>query len=242
MSRTPREVPAELTWLASAWNLPLPKRRGPKPAHSVGEIIDAAIALADADGITAVSLPKIAASIGVTTNALYRYVASKEELLLLLCDAGIGPAPALPGARGWRAVSVNWVHAVLQRYRAHPWLLDLPIQGAPVTPNLLAWVEILLEGLDDRLDGRQKLGCVLLLDNYARGFARLARDLDASEQQHVQAVAELLEPVLQERGLSLLASMFSRHEYADGYDDEDIDFGLQRILDGIGVLIDSAGK
>src|SRR3954447_9659985 len=79
--------------LALAWGVVSTGRRGPKPAHSVEKIVEAAAELADAHGITGVSLPRLAARIGVTTNSLYRYIRSKEELFVLLREAGWGTPP-----------------------------------------------------------------------------------------------------------------------------------------------------
>lgn len=225
--------------LAAAWGVAASTRRGPKPAHSVEEIIRVALRLADADGLEAVSLPRIARQIGVTTNALYRYVGSKDELLMLLYDAGCGPAPKLPTGGGWRAAATAWVQALIGRYRRHPWLLDLPVRGAPVTPHLLQWTEALLSGLADAgLADRDKLGCAALLDGYARSTATLTRDLAASDRAPVQtrAVTDFLQPLLSERGLPILAAMLASGEYRDSHEGI-VDFGLDRILDGIDVLI-----
>jgi AcrR family transcriptional regulator len=186
-----------------------------------------------------VSLPKIAGRIGVTANALYRYVSSKAELLLLLHDAGFGPAPQFPAGAGWREVATEWVQAVIDRYRQHPWLLDLPVRGVPVTPHLRQWTAALLDGLaDSALRNEGKLGCAVLLDGYARSTAVMARDLAASQRTPVQsqAVSAFLQPMLQDRGFPILAGMLDTGEYRDGRD-EMADFGLDRILDGIDVLI-----
>src|SRR3954447_25922912 len=105
--------------LVAAWGAAPRPRRGPKPAHSLAQIVAAAVELADAEGLAAASLPNIAASVGLTTNALYRYVGSKDELLVLLADTGFGPPPAL-GGEDWRSTARAWAHAALDRYRARP--------------------------------------------------------------------------------------------------------------------------
>ena len=64
--------------------------RGPKPSHSVESVVAAAIAVADAEGYAALSMPRIARGLGITANVLYRYVASKDELLVLMTDAAWG--------------------------------------------------------------------------------------------------------------------------------------------------------
>jgi AcrR family transcriptional regulator len=228
--------------LALAWGFTPVGTRGPKPAHSVERIVETAIELADADGFAALSLPRIAKRLGFTTNALYRYVASKDELLVLLADSGWGEPPDSVGsANSWRGAVAAWVRAYLERTRQHPWLLDLPIRGAPVTPHLLRWLEVLLAALQGTgLTDRDTLDCAVLIDGYARSTATLARDLRRSTAPPVQSVGEFLVPLLRERGFPLVAQIIISGGYEDGeLDDRDIDFGLHRILDGVDVLIES---
>jgi AcrR family transcriptional regulator len=225
--------------LALAWGVLPVQRRGPKPGLSVDQIVATGIEFGDRDGFEAISLQKIAARLGVTTNAMYRYVRSKDELLVLVQDAAFGPAPDL-GGDGWRAGATAWVEAQVDRYAVRPWLLDMPIRGAPATPNLLSWVEVLLQALDPTgLSQHDNLGCVLLLDGYVRSYANLARQLGASEQSPVQAehVGAFLAPRLAAGNYPMLTKLYTNQEYEDGLDD-DLEFGLTRILDGIQVLID----
>jgi AcrR family transcriptional regulator len=226
--------------LALMWGFPPPARRGPKPAHTVAEIVDAAIALADEEGVAGLSLPKIARRLGLTPNALYRYVDSKDELMLLLTDAATGPPPDdLPD--GWRAGAAAWVRTLIARYRTRPWLTDLPVRGAPVTPNLLGWLESLLRALSETgLPPGDQLSCAILLDSYARSAAALANDIAASNATPVQSpeVTAFLYPLLTDRGYPLVAEMLMHGEYADTPVDPDLEFGLTRTLDGIEQFVD----
>jgi AcrR family transcriptional regulator len=245
MSRMAQPIsPADLPpGLALAWGVQPAGRRGPKPAHSVEGIVAAAVTLADEGGIAAASMPKIAGRLGVTANALYRYVASKEELVVLLADAGWG-LPELTATGGdWRSGVIGWAQAFVARTRVHPWLLDLPVRGAPLTPNLLSWLQALLDALADTgLHPADMLGCATLLDGYARSIAVLARDLGATPTAPEQgaAVVEFLEPLLRARGFTLVADLMTgAAPYAElTYDDGDLEFGLQRILDGIETLVE----
>lgn len=225
--------------LALVWGFQPPARRGPKPAHTVAEIVDAAVTLADEEGVAGLSLPKIARRLDLTPNALYRYVNSKDELMLLLMDAGTGPPPNdLP--KGWRAGAAAWVRALIDRYRTRPWLTDLPVRGAPVTPNLLGWLESLLRALTETgLRSGDLLSCAILLDSYARSAATLANDLAASDATPVQSaeVTAFLYPLLAGRGYPLIAEMLMGGEYADSPVDPDLEFGLTRTLDGIEQLV-----
>src|SRR6266496_1346992 len=173
----PDERPDLPPGLAPSWVAAPRPRRGPKPSHSLAQIIAAAIELADADGLAAASLPNIAASLGLTTNALYRYVGSKEELLVLLADTGFGPPPSLPGS-DWRSTARAWTYAALDRYQSRPWLLDLPFRGSAVTPHRLRWTELLLASLCSAgLSDVDALGCARLVADFTRATAERLRAL-----------------------------------------------------------------
>lgn len=225
--------------LALSWGVLPVQRRGPKPALSVGQIVDTGIELGDRAGFEAISLQRIAAHLGVTTNAMYRYVRSKDELIVLVQEKAFGPPPELP--TDWREAATAWVQAQVDRFAERPWLLDVPIRGAPVTPNMLRWVEVMLQALAGTgLSQHDNLGCLLLLNGFAHNYASLVRQLSASDNTPVQAaeVGRFLVPRLAEGNYPMLLALYTNQEYEDGVDD-DFEFGLTRILDGIQVLIDA---
>ncbi|GAA1579566.1 TetR/AcrR family transcriptional regulator [Kribbella hippodromi] len=233
--------------LVLAWGRPAKANKlGRKPTQSVEQIVDAAVELADADGFAALSMPKIAQRLGLTANAIYRYVRSRDELLVLLGDAGWGPAPdRISDAPDWRAAATAWTQAMVDRCDIHPWLCDLPIRGAPMTPNLLGWAEAILKVLTGTgLSPTESLSCALLLDGYARRTASARRDVRDSPTASDQpaAVARFLEPRLRELGYSILAGLMAGDQYTDEVHDDDVTFGLDRILDGIEVLIAQHGR
>jgi AcrR family transcriptional regulator len=226
--------------LALSWGVQPVQRRGPKPGFSVDQIVGTGIEFGDRYGFEAISLQRIAAQLGVTTNALYRYVRSKDELIVLVQDKALGPAPeSILHAEGWRAGADAWVRAVVDRYAERPWLLDVPMQGAPTTPNQLHWLDVLLRVLaETSLSQHDALGCAVLLSGYARSYSAMVREVTANVDVPVQApaVGAFLVPRLQEAGLDLVAALYTNQEYADEVDD-DLDFGLNRILDGIQNLV-----
>ncbi|MUN42062.1 TetR/AcrR family transcriptional regulator [Actinomadura litoris] len=228
--------------LALAWGLPVKTTKlGRKPSQSVEQIVAAALELADADGFEALSMPRIARRLGLTANAIYRYVRSRDELLVLVAEAAWGAAPDLASGTGdWRDAASGWTRAMIDRCEVHPWLCDLPVRGAPVTPNLLDWTEAILKVLTGAgLTPAEALGCAFVLDGYARQIGGMRRDLRYSTAAPTRSdtVAAFLLPRLRERGHSVLASMMEGDDYTDDVVDDDVAFGLDRILDGIGVLV-----
>ncbi|WP_157126176.1 hypothetical protein [Nocardia mikamii] len=120
-----------------------------------------------------------------------------------------------------------WTRAMIDRCDIHPWLCDLPIRGAPVTPHLLGWTEAILKVLSGAgLSPSESLGCALLLDGYARQIANARRGVRENTATSVRsaAVTRFLEPRMRELGYSVLAAMMAGNEYSDDILDDDIAF------------------
>src|SRR6185312_2685134 len=89
--------------IALAWGLRDRPSKGPKRALTLDAIVAAGVEVASSDGLAAVSMARVASEVGASTMSLYRYVASKEELLGMMVDAAYGRPPELdPRASGWR--------------------------------------------------------------------------------------------------------------------------------------------
>jgi AcrR family transcriptional regulator len=125
------------------WGLDAPQaRRGPKPRLSREAVVRAAIGVADAEGIEAVSMQRVAKELGYTTMSLYRHVDSKEDMLVLMLDSSMEGDPPGPREDGdWRAGLEDWCRGVLEMYRAHPWSIFVSLSGPPRGPNRLRRVE-----------------------------------------------------------------------------------------------------
>src|SRR5690349_14757916 len=122
--------------VALAWGIAANPQRGPKREMSVERIVEAAVEIADADGLGAVSMAAVAARLGYTPMSLYRYVTAKEDLLLLMQEEATGlPSEASRTAGGWRERLQALYGEQVQLYLEHPWVLDVPITGSPTTPN-----------------------------------------------------------------------------------------------------------
>ncbi|MDG4826249.1 TetR/AcrR family transcriptional regulator C-terminal domain-containing protein [Asanoa sp. WMMD1127] len=130
-------------WRHRGTTLPAP-RRGPAPQLDLDEIIATAIAIADAEGLTAVSTRAVAARLDRTAMALYPYVGTKENLLALMQDQASAmpqwPDPQTSLADGLLA----WSTALFEVYLAHPWLTERPWSQAGQGPNEQDWLERLL--------------------------------------------------------------------------------------------------
>ncbi len=232
--------------LAVGWGIQSAPARGPRPAMTAAGIVAAAMDLADADGLAAVSMAKVAGRLGFTTMSLYRHVSSKDDLLALMFDAALGDMPPRARRRGWRTGLTRWAHGIFAAYRHHPWALDIPITGPPALPNQLAWLDWGLAELDSTaLEIGERLSVMLLLSGYVRNVAALTRDLASGHERagstpaSVQADYEaLLGSLVTESRFPTLHAAVRGGLFTDGDpDDLEFEFGLATILDGIDALI-----
>jgi AcrR family transcriptional regulator len=236
--------------LETAWGLRERPSKGPRPGLTLQRIVDAAVKVADSEGLAAVSMSRVAADLGASTMSLYRYVAAKDELLALMMDAAGGAPPAAPAAgEGWRAGLSRWAWAELDFHRRHPWVMRIPISGPPVTPNQLAWLERGLACLRDTgLAEGEKLSVMLLLTGYVRNYATIEADLaegaraagvttEAAASNYGRLLAKLTDAERFPALHTLVASgIFEVQEEPEDPDDQ-FAFGLERVLDGIDALV-----
>lgn len=237
--------------LVLSWGLDLGPRRGPKPALSATDIAAAAVRIADADGLGAVSMSRVAAECGVTSMALYRYVDGKDDLVDLMLDQAYGLPKLPPPRRGrWRHNLQTWAMAIRDGLLAHPWVLHVPISEPPLTHNQVCWTEAGLVALaGTALTSQQKLSSMLLVDVYARGQTLLALgitsggrdgDLDPVEvsRRYGSRLAYLVGRAPEQfPQLRLAIQDGSLGDEDDDFATTEFLFGLRTILDGIEALI-----
>src|SRR3954453_16701123 len=203
--------------------------RGPKPALSLDGIADAAIAVADAEGLAAVSMQRVAADLGFTKMSLYRYLPGKVELVAAMLERALDPPPPILG--DWRQALTDWATALLHAYDGHAWALEASAGRRPIGPNEVAWMERALVVLPPGLTGAERLDAVATLAGHVRmiagQFGGAESDLAAAMGMVVRDHAERYPAVV--AALTAVA--------AHGGADDAVDFGLGRILDGLAVLV-----
>ena len=242
------EVPAAI---ALAWGLRERPGRGPKRTLSLQQVLDAGVGLAVAEGLGAVSMARVAERVGVSTMALYRYVPSKDDLLELMVDSALGPPPPLPPDTPWRDGLRLWAESARDRYRTHPWSLKVPVNGPPLGPNNVRWLEFGLAVLRETgLTDQQKLSTVLMTSAFVRGEESLTTDIlariAATGQQppdYGRVLTQLLDPAyFPEVHRAIGGGALSDEDPDDIGMDDEFEFGLERILDGVEVLVRAARR
>ncbi len=234
-------------------------QRGPKPGLSVDAIIDAAVAIADDEGLDAVSMARVAKDLGFTPMSLYRHIASKDELLQLMWNASArGAEDLVLVGDDWRARLRMWSIVQREMIDRHPWITQMPMAAPPLAPNSLTFVEHGLAALTGTgLADIDKLRVIGLLSSYTLSEARMAHDAAraarAARAAHGNAPTTSADaaPPSFEALLRLLVDedtypLLHGIAWADGIGDgpsgfdehEEFLFGVDRILDGVQALID----
>lgn len=220
-------------------------RRGPKPGLNVEAIVAAAIDIANADGLAAVSMARVAKAVGFTTMSLYRYVTNKDELLQLMWNASAdGVLEFELEGESWRSKLHSWAMAQREAIARNIWIVQMPMATPPLAPNSLTWMEVGLEALDDTgLGDGEKMRILGLISSHALVDARMAYDAQQAMGDGAKPVdytAILREVVEEERfpRLHRVAWSGEADEPEPGGDPyAEYRFDLEVMLDGIEALI-----
>jgi AcrR family transcriptional regulator len=220
--------------------------RGPKPGLTIDQIVDAAVGIADADGLDGLSMRNLADRLGVGTMSLYRYVPSKAELLDVMVDSVSGET-ARHHRGGWRQRLEHIARENYQLFRRHPWLLHVVTTRPPLGPGIIAKYDDELRAIDGIGLSDVEMDSVLaLLMGYVHGAAlSLVETAKArtgvTDDEWWTALAPHLERVFDDSRFPLAARVgTAATDYYRGVADPEhaFEFGLQRVLDGVAALVE----
>ncbi|WP_345422702.1 TetR/AcrR family transcriptional regulator [Pseudonocardia xishanensis] len=219
--------------------------RGPVRTLDHEAITAAAVALADADGIDAVSMRKVAARMDSSPMALYRHVGTKDDLTELMYDAVLGELDltGIPSG-GWRDDLARLAREIRRVHHAHPWIAGFghrPTLG----PHHTRFVEAGLacvDGLGLDIDAMMDLLSTAL--QFTRGFVQ--QELGEAEEQrrtgldfaaYQRRTGPYLARLLEEGELPYLNRLVVE---AEDFPDQDVVFErrLAMVLDGLAARID----
>jgi AcrR family transcriptional regulator len=237
--------------LALLWRTKERASRKGKPELSVELIVRTAIDVADASGLAALSMRRVAERLGVGTMSLYTYVPGKAELFDVMLDTVLGevvtPDPELDT---WRSRLELIARQNMALYQRHPWLLQVATSRPVLGPNTTIKYDQELAAIDGiGLTDLEMDSVLTLVTAYVHGAARGAIDAAAAEQstgmsdeQWWYAHVPFLERIMDSTRYPTAARVGTAagEEYnAASNPEHAFEFGLQRLLDGVQVLVDS---
>jgi AcrR family transcriptional regulator len=232
--------------LALLWQMRDKPTRGRKPGITLDAIVATAVEIADADGLGAVSMRRVASELGAGTMSLYRHVPGKAELLDLMLDH-VDDCPdddALAGLE-WRPYLEACARAMYELHLAHPWLLQVDQSRPLLGPNALAGLEQFLRGMRDMgLSDRERIMVLTVFDGYVRGMARshvnsqLAPERTGqTDEEFWAAQVPVLEKAMATGNYPTMAAL-DEDSFSGGWEDT-FELGLTALLDGLERLVDS---
>ncbi|QYC38462.1 Tetracycline repressor protein class A [Nonomuraea coxensis DSM 45129] len=202
-----------------------------KPRLSRARIVEAAVALLDAEGVAGFSMRALAARLRAGTMSLYEYVTSKEDVLDLALDEVIGEVEVREHA-SWRDLLTAQLTRSRQVMRRHPWAPALTATRPLLGPNALSRSERFYAALSEAgLSGPELVAAVGTLSSYVNGFVA-AENTWRAVVRTPQAETELRERTARhlERHRPQLAERAQVR--VDDFDAQ-FELGLDLILDGI---------
>ncbi|MEE6390113.1 TetR/AcrR family transcriptional regulator C-terminal domain-containing protein [Microbacterium paraoxydans] len=214
-------------------------RRGPKARHSTDDVVDRAVALADADGLGAVTIRSLAMSLELTPMSIYTHVNSRADLLVLMADAVHARMLVAPvQASGWRAAVRAVAEDNLRLLRTHPWLIDIHDPRVALGPGTIAKYDRELHAFDGLGLGAVERDAALsfVLDFSFSAAARMreqqsAESFAASWAEAAPRLAAYLGddmPLARSVGQAAGEAMGAPYDARTAWD-----FGLARVIDGL---------
>ncbi|SDJ64436.1 TetR/AcrR family transcriptional regulator [Nonomuraea jiangxiensis] len=237
--------------LALLWRTSERASRKGRPELSVDRIVRAAIEVADAEGLAALSMRRVAERLGVGTMSLYTYVPGKPELLDVMLDTVYGETARpqdVPG--GWRARLEQIARENWALYRRHPWLLQVAASRPVLGPNFTAKYDYELRAVDGiGLSDVEMDSVITLVGGFVHGAARGAVEAEQAEsrtgmtdEQWWSSHAPFLAMISDATRFPTAARVgrAAGEAFNAAYDPgHAFEFGLQRVLDGVEALVNS---
>src|SRR6266567_6007383 len=226
-------------------------RHGPRQGLSIDAVVAAATEVADSEGLEAVTMRRVAKTLGVAPMTLYTYVPGKAELLDLMLDAAYTSMPRLDtSGQPWRARLAAIAGENKALFENHPWAAAISTLRPPLGPGMMAKYEHELSALEGLgLDDVLMDASLTYLLSFVQAWARSAADARAVQHDTTMDDTEwwatsgpLLARVLDENAYPIAARVGSAAGAAQGSaysPDYAYTFGLERVLAGLSQLVDS---
>lgn len=227
------------------WDPPPPPGRGPKQRLTLDQVVAAGITVAARDGFDKLSMRNVAAELGVGAMSLYTYVPGREELFELMIDRAWADRTLADPALPWRAQVEHHAREAWATYQTHPWLIRSNLWRMPLGPHVLDAQEDLyravsLTGLSDyevvRVTG--------LVESHVFGVARssitdtsVSANTGVTADEYWESRSNFWSTFYSPERFPTMTRIWYSGAFDRSYNDE-VEFGLARLLDGVELLIE----
>jgi AcrR family transcriptional regulator len=222
----------------------MPRKSRPpatRPPLSRDRVLEAAISLADREGVEALTMRRLGKELGVEAMSLYNHVANKDDILAGMVDLVFAEIALPPSDTDWRAALRQRCVSARQVLRGHPWAVPLMESGTSPGPATLRHHDAVLGCLFDAgLPTDVVAHAYAIVDAFVYGFATQEASLPAAgapTEEFAQIAAQLAASMPADE-FPHLARFTSEYVLQPGYDFGDsFDVGLDLVLDGIERLV-----
>jgi AcrR family transcriptional regulator len=229
----------------SIWSVPERQGRGPRPAYSHARITEAAIGIADAEGLEAASMRRIAADLGTGAMSLYRYVPSRDDLIELMVDHALLEMDVPERPTGdWRADLTLIAENTRAVWLRHPWLAGLVRPRATLGPNRLRLLEFAFGALDVGIPIDDMLTLLDMLNGYVertvRGEIEWTREMRQSgmtPERWMMVSAPYVRELLGTGRYPMFERIVVDARLPHMSSEEQFRYGLGRVLDCIAAIL-----
>jgi AcrR family transcriptional regulator len=207
----------------------------PRQPLSRERVVRAAMALADAGGIDALTMRRLGDELGVEAMSLYKHVANKDDLIDGMTDAVFAEIELPSGATDWRTAMRERAVSVRAALSRHPWATPLMQSRTSPGPATMRHHDTVIGTL--RTAGFSvalTAHAFSALDSYIYGFALQQRSLPFETGEQTAELAEAILAQFPAEAYPHLAELTVQHVLQPGYDyGDEFEFGLDLVLDGL---------
>ncbi len=232
------------------WMRPERPAYGPKPAYSRAQITEAAIQIADAEGLEAATMRRIAAEIGAGAMSLYRYVPSRDDLIELMADRLMGEidVTSLPSG-DWRADLRHYADGMRGMWLRHPWIATVHRALPSFSPNQLLLIERVMGALDAHVSIDENLSLMAILNGYTEAavrdeisWAEEVRRSGLSEPEWMARNSPRIHQLVNSGKYPIFTKIVMEARQPHLSRDDQFRYGLERILDCIAAALPVNGE
>ncbi|MFI6299072.1 TetR/AcrR family transcriptional regulator [Nonomuraea sp. NPDC050790] len=229
------------------WMRPERPARGPKPAYSRDRIAEAAVRIADAEGLEAATMRRIAAEIGAGAMSLYRYVPSRDDLIMIVADRLQGEIDVEGMPSGdWRSDLTRYALELRAMWHRHPWIATVNRALNSYGPNQVRLIERVMGALDPYLSIDENLGLMAILSGYVEGSARAEvsaaeelRRSGLSEQEWLARSTPRVRQLAESGEYPIFTKIVTEARQHELSRDDRFRYGLERVLDCVAAALPS---
>lgn len=218
-----------------AWGVLPATTKGPKPRWTLDQLLATAVRLGDEGGVEAITMSGLAKALGSGTMSLYRYVESREDLVILAADHALGPGAARGDGTPQDQLRA-WVRDLRSAYERHRWLTAIPVGTEPLLPSYLRRLDTGLACLEPLgITGTRAITVLTMLWTYTRGDVEQAAHLaELSSDRPAAEVNKLVAARISALGGGEAARVLAALEDDPGVsDEEEFDAAIDLIINGL---------